>query len=140
MKFPKIQTPWSILTLSRKNTIIPSNLMLKINEVNISRYQLRPIMKNNLKSFFKTFHYSIDFFIPKIQLDFSDAFPGNFFLISFISVHREMISNNKNTSIFMYYIEFTYLYSCFHRNKTRNFVEANFTSIFFVRSSRSILC
>ena len=57
-------------------------------------------MKNNLNLFFKTFHDSIDFFIPEIQLDLSDAFPGNFFLISFISVHREMISNNKNTSIF----------------------------------------
>ena len=95
MKFPNTQTPCSILTLSRKKTNIPSSLMLKINEENISRYQLRPIMKNNLKSFFYTGHDLIDFIIPQIQLDLSNAFPRDFGPMFFLSVHREMIPRIK---------------------------------------------
>ena len=84
MKFANTQTPWSMLTLSRKKTNIPSSLMLKINEENISRYQLRPIMKNNLISLlFDTFYDLTAFFIPQIQLDLSDTFPRNLVLIFF---------------------------------------------------------
>ena len=58
MKFPNTQTPWSILTLSRKKTNIPSCLLSKIKEEVISKYQLSPIMRNRLKYLF--YNYQID--------------------------------------------------------------------------------
>ena len=63
MKFQKTQTPWSMLTLSRKKTNVPSRLMLKISEENISRYQFSPIIKNNLNSLFHSFYSWFDCFL-----------------------------------------------------------------------------
>ena len=61
MKFPNTQTPWSILTLSRKKTNIPSCLLSKIKEEVISKYQLSPIMRNRLKYLFH--NYQIDWLL-----------------------------------------------------------------------------
>ena len=92
MKFPNTQTPWSILTLSRKKTNIPSCLLLKIKEEVISKYQLSPIMRNRLKYLFH--NYQIDLtFIPQIYFGFSNTFSRNLLLIS--GMNRKLISKKR---------------------------------------------
>ena len=92
MKLPNTQTPWSILTLSRKKTNIPSCLLSKIKEEVISKYQLSPIMRNRLKYLFH--NYQIDLtFIPQIYFGFSNTFSRNLLLIS--GMNRKLISKKR---------------------------------------------